>query len=357
MNLQNNPEPEITDALSAPATKGSKHSKPNKTLKICLIVLAVILSICIVAAVSFTVMYNIGKNQLVNRGDVDLNTSDLDVDEDGDIIEYNGEKYKFNKNVTTVLFMGVDTDNIKKTHKTYGTSGQADTIFLMAMDTSSGKADVISLSRESMAEIGVYSKSGAYIGTDKRQLCLAYAFGDGRHKSCENMAESVSRLMFGMPVDNYFAMDLNAIKPLTKAVGGVTVNVYDKSGNITGTKKITPDMAEPFVRDRDTSYLTSNNERMGNQMEFLQGFINAATVKVKKDISVPVKFYDIVANYSVSGLTVSKITFLTSKFLAGGCVVNYHTVPGTTTEGKFAEYNIDNDACFKIILDVFYNKL
>ena len=93
------------------------------------------------------------------------------------------------------------------------------------LDTKTGKSRLIAISRDTMTDVNVYSDLGNFIGTEKLQLCLAYTYGDGKEKSCENTVRAVSRLFYGMPVAAYAALDLDAITVLTDAVGGVEVPV------------------------------------------------------------------------------------------------------------------------------------
>ena len=46
------------------------------------------------------------------------------------------------------------------------------------------------------------------------QLCLSYAYGDGKAKSAENTANSISRILYVVPITKYFALDLNGIAHL-----------------------------------------------------------------------------------------------------------------------------------------------
>ena len=46
-----------------------------------------------------------------------------------------------------------------------------------------------------MADVDVYSESGVYSGINKEQICLAYAYGDGQHTSCENVLKSVKIML------------------------------------------------------------------------------------------------------------------------------------------------------------------
>ena len=62
-----------------------------------------------------------------------------------------------------------------------------------------------------MTEIEVFDYFGEPLGNETQQLTLAYAFGDGREESCELTAEALSKLLFGLKIDGYFAVNMDSI--------------------------------------------------------------------------------------------------------------------------------------------------
>ena len=177
--------------------------------------------------------------------------------EQGKEVTYQGEKYVYNEDLVSILFLGVD----KKAFEEGGTAGdgkagQADALFLLVLDTKTGKSRLIAISRDTMTDVNVYSDLGNFIGTEKLQLCLAYTYGDGKEKSCENTVRAVSRLFYRMPVAAYAALDLDAIAVLTDAVGGVEVTVtkdltiQDPSLKEGERKVLTGEQAQWYVRSR-----------------------------------------------------------------------------------------------------------
>ena len=54
---------------------------------------------------------------------------------------------------------------------------------------------------------------------------LPYSFGDGKVTSCQYMVDAVSNLFYGMPINGYVALNMNAVAMINDAVGGVTVTV------------------------------------------------------------------------------------------------------------------------------------
>ena len=177
--------------------------------------------------------------------------------EQGKEVTYQGEKYVYNEDLVSILFLGVDKEAFEEGGTVGdGKAGQADALFLLVLDTKTGKSRLIAISRDTMTDVNVYSDLGNFIGTEKLQLCLAYTYGDGKEKSCENTVRAVSRLFYGMPVAAYAALDLDAIAVLTDAVGGVEVTVtkdltiQDPSLKEGERKVLTGEQAQWYVRSR-----------------------------------------------------------------------------------------------------------
>lgn len=143
------------------------------------------------------------------------------------MIWYNGKAYRYNHDLVTMLVMGIDqeSDTIEEKDDVSGESGQADTIFLMVMDKSKDEIKMISISRDTMTQIKTFDYKGNYLGKSKNHLGLAYSFGDGKVTSCQYMVDAVSNLFYGMPINGYVALNMNAVGMINDAVGGVTVTV------------------------------------------------------------------------------------------------------------------------------------
>ena len=177
--------------------------------------------------------------------------------------------------------MGVDREKVnsdEKYLKEHG-AGQADTMFVAALDTSSNKMSLISIPRDTMADIKTYNEKGKYTGTKKTQLCLAYAYGDGEKLSCTNTVDAVSKVLYGIPIDSYVSINLSAISVLNDAVGGVNVQVIGDLTSVDPDLKeganvtLLGDQAETYVRTREHEPLDANLERMRRQQQYITAFI------------------------------------------------------------------------------------
>ncbi len=359
--------------------RAEKRRRKRKSTKIILIISLCLLGIFLALMIAVFALILTGKNQMMlgEQAVITLPETITDVapEDDGKIINYMGKTYELNKNITSILCMGVDRNELK-VGESLGANGQADANFLLTIDTVSGEVNAISINRDAMVETASYSAGGEYLGTKKQQLCLGYAAGDGKEKSCENMVQSVSSLFYGIPISAYIAIDLNAIGVLNEAVGNnITVTSPDSFySSIYGVsfeagKEVlldSPQKAAAFVRQRDITKLDSNVTRMQRQKQYLQKFSTAAIQKTKENITFPITLYNLISDYNVNSMTAPKISYLTSCVIGGmkNPKVNFINVEGELIESetlqsgeKKAEFIVDEQKLFELILDVFYQEI
>lgn len=199
---------------SSSSSKKKKKKLPLP-LRIAVIILVILLIFVFTAGGTLLYLRQSGKNDLI------VETASPEYEE---TIEYNGSTYVYDKNKVAFAFIGVDKEEIgEDTSDAYGNSGQADTDMIAVVDTSTGAVSLINVPRDTIVDIDLYSASGIFLRTEPKQLCLAYAYGDGGANSCLNVTSAISRILMNVPIEKYFALDLAGIAPLNDAVGGVTV--------------------------------------------------------------------------------------------------------------------------------------
>lgn len=349
-----------------------KQAKIKKNLKIVFLVL--VLLILILAGIFFLLEAK-GKKELLGHAENDIqmtvpeDNTEIEVEEDGEVIYYQGNKYRYNENITSVLCMGIDRDTLNEGEAEIGTSGQADFLMLAILDVESGNVKLWNISRDSMGEVDIYNVDGEYVRTEEAQICLAYAYGDGKESSCENTVRSVSRLLYGMPIQSYAAIDMDAIRPLNDAVGGVEVTIHEgdilPERFVPGTTVLLQgDDVEAYVRSRRTEMpdepIDSNNNRMARQKQYMLNFIQKVLQQTREDITTPVKLYQVATegDHVITDVGLSKISYLTTIFMnVNFSEDSFRTVPGEVVEGEnYAEYHVDDEALYEMILDTFYCK-
>ncbi len=342
----------------------------QKIRTILLYILIAFLILALSAGGGLLLMVAVGNNQLTNYGDAsmtapELTGKDVSVLNSGKTIIYDGKEYAFNENMTSILCIGVDKREMGLEDDQVGTGGQADAIYMIALDTKTGETDVIAISRDIVTDIGIYSPDGEYLRTEKHQLCLSYAYGNGKDTSCLNTVTAVERLFYQLPIQSHIAIDLDAVAQLNDAIGGVTVTMIDDDfidSNIIRhykgeTLTLYGDDARRYLQVRKTHELNSSVDRMDRQINYLKAFSKKALQMTKEDIGLPLDLYNIIENNSSTNLTPAKISAFATTIVTNGIQeMNFVTVPGTVQRGeKYAEYVVDETAFYEMFLDIYYN--
>ena len=306
---------------------------------------------------------SVAENQMISKN---TDGSDAKVSSDPDVIWYNGKAYRYNHDLVTMLVMGIDqeSDTIEEKDDVSGESGQADTIFLMLMDKSKDEIKMISISRDTMTQIKTFDYKGNYLGKSKNHLGLAYSFGDGKVTSCQYMVDAVSNLFYGMPINGYVALNMNAVAMINDAVGGVTVTVpedmtqVDPSFAEGAAVTLTGDQALKFTRYRDTEKDFSNNSRMERRKQYLVNFMGQAVKAMKADMGLPVSLYQSLTDDMVTNLSLDRSVYLATEamdmhFTADGIV----SLKAKSKKGSvYDEVYVDDDALYDLIIQTFYTE-
>lgn len=348
--------------------KNEKHKSKNRKKKLILKILLILLIVIALVMATAYGLFLAGKHQMTSLKDVEIKppvSSEVASEEDGKTVTYKGKTYTLNENMTSILCMGIDRTELSSSNS-YGANGQADSIFVMAIDTVTGKVTIIPINRDTLVDSNIYTESGEFAGAEKQPICLVYANSDGGKKSCDNMMKAVSNLLYGIPIKTYYAMDLNGIGVLNSSVGGVSVTSPD-TFNYFGEKYYkgettllnTSKRALGFVRYRDVTNLNSNTLRMKRQIIYLKAFSKTAIAKTKKNLTFPVTLYKTAKDYCFDNLNVSKITFLTTSILSssGGSNMNFKNIEGETVSANSrAEFTPDDTSLFEIVLNTYYTE-
>lgn len=369
------------DAQDAAETE-DKPAKPRKKwwqrlLKVLLILLLVLLALLVVAAITCVILYHVGKASMLDYSDVSIvfpQPSEQDAPEepqppedyiltydDGKTVSYQGKTYVLNEDVAAFLFIGVDKYDIEK-NELYGNGGEADCILLIGLDTVTGETQVVNISRDSYAQVDIYSAHGIYLESRSTQLCRAFAYGDGQEESCENVVKSVSRLLYGLPIQSYIAMDMDAIGVANDAIGGVTLipqgDVVEKyySNYPEGTEvTLWGNNAMLYVRSRNKADLEGNMDRMLRQKQYINAFVTKALQETKSDVTTLLSLYQAMEGYTYTDMSLADVTFLLTCFVNSGAHFNFSTIEGTTErDGENAVYHLDQTSLYETVLKIYY---
>lgn len=282
-------------------------------------------------------------------------------------VRYGGKVYQYKDNLLTILCMGIDSrDGIDKA-KTPGAGGQADCVILAVLDDKAKKIQLINISRDTMVPIELYDMYGTFVRKERAQITLQYAYGNGRERSCELMEQVVSDLFYGIPIHGYCALAMSTIADLNDAIGGVTVTVPDELAAFvpifTAGETITLQGEEAvlFVHSRNiyATELGANSRRIARQKMFVKGFIDQAKKRIKADLTLPAKLYQLVEKQMVTSISLDQAVFLCTEYLdCDFSMDDMISVEGTITkENVYEEFNVDDKALYELILKVFYEEV
>lgn len=324
---------------------------------------SVLLALVVLVVAVFGILLINGNHELFDNDLLIVTPDNLgaDVQDNGQYIVYKGQTYKFINNITSLLFMGVDKREMQEI-ETPGLGGQSDVNVLMAMDFKKRTTTMFAIPRDIITDVAIYTVGGTYDGMEKMQLCLAYSYGDGKHKSCENLMASVRRMFYNVPINSYFALDLDGIAAVNDAIGGVDVTspetieafVQGENYHLTGSQ------AESFVRTRSHESADANIMRMQRQEVYAKSFMNTVLSKTKRDLGVPVSLFNSTSPYSCTNLNPAKITVLAKEAVTGGGMsFDIEMLKGKSEmlDETHAKYTVDEEAFFEQFLSVYYEKV
>ena len=277
-----------------------------------------------------------------------------------DAIVYDGKSYVYNDHLTNYLLLGVDTDGSIQEKKEPGSAGQSDSVFLISYDRVKETTVGLAIPRDTITQIEKFTPGGESLGFYSDHLNLQYAYGDGKRKSCELTSAAVSRLLSGLPVGGYAAINLDSIPRLTQLLGGVEVTVPDDSLSgknpdfVKGNKVVLDETnTETFVRSRDRQIEQSAITRMNRQKVFLEAFASKLAQEQKKDASTVTRLFETMKTEMVTNMSNDQFVDIAVAERSGGI----QTIPGETGhEEVYDVYRVDDAALYKMVLELFYTQ-
>lgn len=282
--------------------------------------------------------------------------------QEGDV-RYKGVHYRYNSEILTFLFMGIDKKTTVQPVKDAIDGGQSDALFLLVLDPADNKASVIGINRNTMTDIAVYDEDGRYRMDMTAQICLQHGFGDGAALSCERSVDAVSKLFYNLPIHGYCAINMGAIALINDAVGGVELTALEtipKSGIKEGeTITLSGSQAYAYVRSRDTGEFASSDKRLERQKQYLTAYAQKAVSEMKSDITLPLTLYSTLNKYMVTDITVDEVSYLATQALDyefDGS--RFYQLEGETVMGsRYEEFYADETALYELILEIFYTEV
>ena len=334
-------------------------SRQKNTARNITIIIAVLAAI--VVAASIAVLLH-GRGGSVAG---DASRSAASADESGETVEgeisYNGAWYKPKENLETILFMGLDKyeDQIRQ-QEGYMNDQQADFDLLMVIDHESGTCQALQLNRDTMCQITELGVTGDAVQRITAQLALAHTYGSGGSDSCINQKRAVSELLYGVKIDYYVSLAMDAVPVINDAVGGVTVQCMD---DLTGYDPaliegaeitLMGDQALYYVRARMNAGDQTNLRRMERQRQYmLELWKKVSAAGAQNTNFLPKLVLDLGDKLQTDCSSTQIQTLFDS--VSGLDVNEIRTIDGKSAKGEeFMEFYADEASLKENVVELFY---
>ena len=274
------------------------------------------------------------------------------------VIDYNGNEYVLRDELRTILVMGLDSFEEPTDTNAYTNNQQADFLVLLVLDDENESWSAIHLNRDTMTPVNVLGVAGQKIDTKTMQLALAHAYGNGQEVSCNNTADAVSKLLYGVKVDHYISLTMDAVALFNDMVGGVEVTVLDDFTGIDDsliqgeTVTLKGDQALTYVRSRQGVGDGTNVGRMERQRQYIEALIEQTRRYMEEDPSFSAGTAKKLAEYMVTDRSVNQLQKLMDK-MAVYRWDGIRTIEGKSEIGKdFMEFYPDEQSLKQQVIEV-----
>lgn len=278
-----------------------------------------------------------------------------------------GDKvYEYIDGILTFLVLGIDIDGPVEKNRDLVSGGQSDAIFLVVMNPDTKRVSLIGVNRDTLVDIVMVGlgANGENL-TTRAQISVQHGFGDGMGQSCALTRDAVSKLFYNLPIHGYISFNMGGMAALNDAVGSVRLTVLENMTEINpawyqgAEVTLTGKDAYEYVHYRNTAVFESARNRLARQKQYLSVFAGTALAEIKRDVTLPVSLYQAFKPYTVTDLTLDKISYLASQLTSYRFDENaIYTMEGTTVLGtRFEEFYPDQKALQDLIIKVFYREI
>lgn len=265
--------------------------------------------------------------------------------------------YERNPNVKAYLFLGVDKDDPVRARP--GDGGQADTQLLLVVDSSAQTWQLLPINRDTLTDVNVLGILGDVLSTQRQQIALAHAYGDGLRKSCRNAVTAVSHLLGDCEIEGYYALNMGGISALVDSIGGITVTVPNDYTNldpafVEGARlNLDGKQAYKLLRSRHGVDDQTNIARMARQNVMLEAAIDKLHTLSNNDIIVA---FNTVSDYTVTDLGSAEILQLKEEMEQYQQLPSLHIEGKAFLQGEYMAFEPDASSLQEVILQLFYTE-
>ncbi|WP_028041816.1 LCP family protein [Candidatus Stoquefichus massiliensis] len=312
------------------------------------IIVVISIICCMAGGIIFMTMNSEKKSEKMNHDEMN----------DYQYITVNNQEYKFNTDLKMILFLGIDSQNMDEL-------GQSDMIQLIILNQKQMTMKIISLSRDMMTDIRIFSASGEDLGWKQQHLGLAYSYGKSSNNGCMLAIDAVSRMFGGIPIINYVAINMSSMETIQNVVGSLSIQLSEdytdlnqqwKSGK---TIQLKAKDAEKFLRTRDTDKDYSNTARMKKHKVYIEAYMTQLKKLLKADFQQVIQklyylYEDTTTNISLEEISAYAEILMNYQI---DFEQSFYTLEGKEQVGKYHdEVFIDQVQLEDLKLKLFYEE-
>lgn len=288
-------------------------------------------------------------------------------------VTYGDDVYEYNQECMNFIIMGIDRSGEldKETKLSDWSAGQADAIFLLSLDNRNKKISVIGIPRNSMVDVEIYNEQEECIDTIYNQICLQYGYAGGGELGLQKMKDSVSGMLYDLPIHGACAVSYDAIGVVAERLGGIEVTL---SEDMTGFQKdyvvgsnvlLTRKNIISYLRYRDNTKLGSPTTRLTRQKEFLKTAMAKTIQEIKQRPAIVSEIYQAIIPYMNTDITLDKAVYLAAEVLDYSITdSSFYQLTGVDKQVDFEnakkaedfydDYYLDKEKLKEMIMEVFY---
>lgn len=316
----------------------------------------IIILICLVGILALVVVFGLIAKMDDKAGNNPFTDDEFSYsDYAGDQIYYESEWYVPNDSIESILILGIDKK--EDGSKDRQNSEQADFLALVVMNKDDETYQILHLNRDTMTDIPQTDAFGEVYGYVEGQLTLAHTYGNNDKIRCRNTENTVEKLLYGIDIDHYLSLTMDAVAILNDSIGGVTVQLMDDFTELDesfvkdAVVTLKGEQALAYVQARGSLEDNTNLHRMERQQQYIAALIEKLS---GYDFENTVDTMMEVNEYLVSDCTVDQLSRMIER-------LGSYTYEGTVSpEGEavkgaeFMEYHVDDQALQALVVEMFY---
>lgn len=318
--------------------QGKPIGKKRSGKRIAVRILAAAAILAAGAGLLLILLYKMGESRLTGSAATDMPDTELITDKEAEqnarekaglnAIQWQenwvavGDKvYAYEEKAVNLLILGVDKNGelTMDTDFEQWSSGQTDAIFVAHLSPQEQKVSILGIPRNSMVDIDIYDSEDHIKNTVYDQICLQYAFAGGGEPGLAKIKDTVSGLLYGLPIHGVVAIGYDAMTKLNDMVGGVDVVALETLKTSYGSYEkgeklhLEGDLVLAYVKGRDTEMLGSPTLRLERQKQYLSSLIGKLKGELKENPLLVKDLYTTAVPYMNTDVTLAEAVYLATQ--------------------------------------------